>query len=121
MEHSFNNFSPNKTFDYSVWFRTNNTNCALSMLTFFFSSTESNPTAQSIPGASFVPSSTTFTVDFSSWAQDPFIQMNKGQVFYLAAESQNLGMHTKVLKLKFKKVPYDCWETPADVIMLNQT
>lgn len=116
---SFGISAPIKTFDYASWFSTNNVNCLLSNLSFYFTTNIAEPIQETITGVTFLPSTTNFTVDLPNWYADTTFLDNTERVFYLVAESAIPSLHRQVFKLSFKKTLYKCWQSSADSILLN--
>lgn len=108
-----------KTFDYTSWFSTNNTNCPLSSLTIYFTTNNTATVAETIAGVSFVPSTTTFSVDLPSWHADVAFAINTEKIFYLVVESAMPALHRQIFELRFNKTLNKCWNSTADSIILS--
>lgn len=106
---SFSNDTAQTTYDYSTWFdTTNNVNCPITSLSFFFSLTNVSPTSQSIPELALVPGTTTFTVNYPTWLVDLSFANNTEKVLYLVAESAPV-VQQKVMELRYHKLQRGCF------------
>lgn len=108
---TFNNDTVLKTFDYSTWFSTSKpTQCPITQLNFTFSPLDVQ--------VAFVPSTTTFTVNFPGWFADATVPVNQFRVFNLTATSSPY-VYNVPMELRFNKTIKPCWSDFLDNITLS--
>lgn len=116
---SFSNTTAQATYNYSLWFdTTNNINCPVTSLSFYFSTSNLSPVSSSIPDVAMVPGTTTFTVDFPTWLVDLSFANNTEKIFYLVAESSPV-VQQKIQELRFHKLQKGCFTDTQDMVSLT--